>query len=215
MTCSSSLASDSTTLILDTSVLINLHACRFGEQVLAAVPNTIMVSEFVVRELRHETSHANGESRFILGLIEDGIASVVQLDDRGYRVYETLICGPGSLDDGEAATIAAAWALGFVPVIDERKGRARARTLINGKIAAWSLDLLVHPCVQKELGNSGCAEAVYLALREGRMRIDEERCDAVVNLIGIERALECSSLPSFKTRRKTWERQQVWVRGAS
>jgi predicted nucleic acid-binding protein len=198
-----------TTLVLDTSVLINLHACRFGEQVLAAIPNTIVVSELVVRELGHETSHANGESQFILGLIKNGIAKVVQLDDRGYQIYETLIRGHGSLDDGEAATIATASTLGFIPVIDERKGRARVKTLMNGKIAAWSLDLLVHPCVQKELGNGGYAEAVYLALREGRMRIDEERCDAVVNLIGIERALECSSLPSFKTRRKVWEREYI------
>ena len=204
MTCSSSLAEDLTPLVLDTSVLINLHACSNGERILAAIPNKILVPEIVVRELDHETSHSNGENQFIRQLISQAIVKVVQLDDKGYQQYETLVCSPGSLDDGEAATIAAASALGFIPVIDERKGRARAETIINGKTVAWSLDLLVHPNVQAGLPNGEYIEAIYLALRDGRMRIDEDRCDVVVQLIGVERALDCTSLPGFKTRRSRW-----------
>ncbi len=75
---------------------------------------------------------------------------------------------------------------------------------MNGKAPAWSLDILVHPAVQSGLVGDGYIEAVYLALREGRMRIDEERCDAVVQLIGFERAITCNSLPGFKKRRSSW-----------
>lgn len=205
MTCSSCLVDDLTPLILDTSVLINLNACSYGEQILAAIPNKVFVSDFVIRELSHETSHSNGENQLVLRLISQAIVTVVQLDGDGYAIFEKLICSPGSLDDGEAATIAAAAISGYIPVIDERKGRARTRTLGDVKIAAWSLDLLLHPAFQAELPKDEYITAIYLALRGGRMRIDEERCDSVVGLIGIERALQCTSLPTFKTRMKPWK----------
>lgn len=204
MTCLSSLSDTLTPLVPDTSVLINLHACTFGEQVLRAIPNDIVLPETVVAELNHETSHANGENGFIQRLIAENVVKVVQMDDAAARLFETMIRSPGSLDDGEAATIAVAVSQGFRPVVDERKGRARAQDLMNGQAPAWSLDLLVHPAVQSALVGDGYIEAVYLALREGRMRIDEERCDAVVQLIGIERAKDCTSLPGFKARRKSW-----------
>lgn len=212
MTCSSCLADDLTPLILDTSVLINLSACSYGEQILATIPNEILVSDVVVQELGHETSHSNGENQFIRNLISQEIVTVVQLDNSGYAIFEKLICSPGSLDDGEAATIAAAAISGAIPVIDERKGRARTKTLADVKTAAWSLDLLVHPTVQAKLPDGEYVAALYYALRDGRMRIDEERCDAVVKLIGIERALQCISLPGFKTRRKTWK-EALWASG--
>lgn len=204
MTCLSSLSDTLTPLVPDTSVLINLHACTFGEQILRAIPNEIILPDRVVVELNHETSHANGENGFIQRLITQEVVKVVQLDDRGYQIYESLIRGPGSLDDGEAATIALAVAQSFMPVVDERKGRARAKALMNGQAPAWSLDLLVHPAVQSGLSHGGYIEAVYLALREGRMRIDKDRCNAVIELIGIERAIDCESLPGFTARRASW-----------
>lgn len=205
MTCLSSLTDDLTTpLVPDTSVLINLHACSFGEQILRAIPNDIVVPEIVVRELENETSYANGENGFIERLIVAKVVKVLELNDSANDVFETLISGSGSLDDGEAATIAVAAASGFRPVIDERKGRARAGDLMNGQAIAWSLDLLVHPAVQAALPNHGHIEAVHLALREGRMRIDEDRCEAVATLIGLERALNCASLPNYKVRKQRW-----------
>ncbi|WP_230079799.1 hypothetical protein [Alteripontixanthobacter maritimus] len=185
-------------------MLINLNACTFGEQVLRAIPNDIILTETVVEELNHETSYANGENGFIQRLISENVVKVVEMDDAAVRLFEMMISSPGSLDDGEAATIGVAVSQGFLPIIDERKGRARAQSLMNGQAPAWSLDLLVHPAAQSELVGDGYIEAVYLALRKGRMRIDEERCDAVVQLIGIERAITCSSLPGFKERREFW-----------
>jgi predicted nucleic acid-binding protein len=204
MTCLSSLSDTLTPLVPDTSVLINLHACTFGEQVIRAIPNNIILPERVVAELNHETSHVNGENGFIQQLIRENVVKVVEMDDSAACLFETMIRSPDSLDDGEAATIAVAVSQGFLPVIDERKGRVRAESLMNGRAPAWSLDLLVHPAVQSGLTSDGYIEAVYLALREGRMRIDEERCDAVVQLIGIERAKDCNSLPGFKARRLSW-----------
>lgn len=207
MTCSSSLSDTLAPVVPDTSVLINLHACSLGEQVLRSIPNEIVVPDIVVAELDNETSYANGENGFIRNLVSQGLIKVARMDDAAYRIFETLIASPGSLDDGEAATIAVAATQGLVAVIDERKGRARAEALMNGQSPAWSLDLLVHPAVQAGLPDGAYVEAVYMALSEGRMRIDEERCDAVVALIGVKRAMRCTSLPGFRLRRQTWASQ--------
>ena len=69
MSCSSSLSDITNPLVLDTSVLINLHACKYGERILAAIPNDILVPEIVAGELEHETSRRNGEHDFLYSLV--------------------------------------------------------------------------------------------------------------------------------------------------
>jgi predicted nucleic acid-binding protein len=208
MICLSSLADDTSPLVLDTSVLINLHACSFGEQVLSALPNDVAVPDIVVRELQHETSRTNGEHQFLGALIAENKVDVITLDDAGWSLYETLITTAPSLGDGEAATIAVAVANARKPVIDDSKGRKRFEAFDGDKGVAWSLDVLTHPVVQHELGGDAAVEAVYLALREGRMRVDEGRCEEVVSLIGVERALKCTSLPGYKSRRDLWQKSK-------
>lgn len=59
MTYLSSLIEDASPLVLDTSVLINLHASTYGARILAALPNHALVPSIVATELAHETSKAN------------------------------------------------------------------------------------------------------------------------------------------------------------
>lgn len=198
MTFSSSLADDRRPLVLDTSVLINLHACTYGERVLTAIANDIVIPDIVAGELEHETSRKNGDQSFLHGLISRGKVTVIGMTDAEYELFATLSGGSPSLDDGEAATIAITVCRGFRAVVDERKGRARAAALMNGEEPGWSLDLLRHPSVVRSLGARPAADVVYLALRHGRMRIPAEYGDEVVGLIGRERAIECSCLPNFK-----------------
>lgn len=205
MICSSSLADDLSALILDTSVIINLHACSIGDQIIAAIPNDIAVPDIVVQELQHETGRANGEHRFLQDLIALKRVRSLPLSDAAWLVFERLTTATSSLGDGEAATIALAATSGFRPVIDDVKGRKAAELLIRGIAPAWSLDVLLHPEVRNEVGVSASHDAIYNALRIGRMRIDDERCDAVVELIGVERAITCTSLPGYKVRREAWK----------
>ncbi|MGE3702815.1 MAG: PIN domain-containing protein [Hyphomicrobiaceae bacterium] len=198
MTFSSSLANDRRPLVLDTSVLINLHACTYGKRVLTAITNEIVVSDIVAGELEHETSRKNGEYIFLRDLIARSKVTIVGMTDAEYEIFATLSGGSPSLDDGEAATIAIAAGRGFRAVIDERKGRARAVQLLDDEEPGWSLDVLRHPRVVQSLGEHLAAEALFLALRDGRMRIPAESDNEVVGLIGRVRALECSSLPNFK-----------------
>lgn len=205
MTFLSSLIENSSTLVLDTSVMINLHASTYGERILDALPNNIVVPDVVIHELEHESRarNGNGELAFVNGLLARGKAEMVSLDDRSFEVFGRLISQTPSLGDGEAATIAVADSVGHLPVIDDGKGRTTA-ALISGQSPLWSLDLLLHPKTSEALTSASITEAVFLALSEGRMRIDAARCDDVVSMIGTHRALQCPSLPGFKWRKKIW-----------
>lgn len=205
MTSSSSLDNKPDPLILDTSVLINLHASARGTEILTALPNHVVVPELVAAELEHETSKENGEHRFIQALANGGVVELSALTDSESALYERLVTGGNSLGDGEAATIAMAAARNHIAVVDERRGRKQAGRLVPAGNTAWSIDLILHPIVAKGIGREAQIEAVYLALRDGRMRVHEDHCDQVVDIIGAHRALNCPSLPGYRHRRHSWK----------
>lgn len=197
---SSSLVNIAVPLVLDTSVLINLFACKSGDRIVAAIPNEILIPQVVAGELEREANRGNGECSFLHALVECGIASLVNLTDAEYEIFHQLTSTSPSLDDGEAATIAIAASRCFVPVIDERRGRSRASTLTKAPVLGWSLDLFRHPAAIAALGHPSAVEALYLALRHGRMRIPSESADGVIEIIGTERARHCSCLPGYRER---------------
>ena len=131
-------------MVLDTSVLINLHASTFGERILRIIPNDLAVPREVIRELEHETSKVNGEHNFLQRLIAQGRLEPLHMNDQAFDIFEELIkCRP-SLGDGEAATIAISAVDNLLPVMDDGKGRSRATALVSPKTPAWSLDLFLH-----------------------------------------------------------------------
>ncbi|WP_211254028.1 DNA-binding protein [Paraburkholderia nodosa] len=186
--------------VLDTSVLINLHACKYGERILSAIPNDILVPEIVAGELEHERSRKNGEYNFLQALVADRIVTVAGLTDAEELIFQELTSTSPSLDDGEAATIAIAASRQLRPVIDERRGRTRAGALLPTLLPHWSLDLLRHPTVIATLGVQNAVDALYHALRDGRMRIPLESADDVIALIGVGRSRDCTCLPGYRER---------------
>jgi len=200
MSCSSSLINNLRPLVLDTSVLINLRACTHGKRILTAIPNDILVPEIVAGELEHETSRRNGEHSFLHSLVTSGTVTLADLTDEEYEIFHLLTSRSPTLGDGEAATIAISVTRRLFPVIDEKRGRARAITLMETREPAWSLDLLRHPLVTALLGDQAAAEALYLALRDGRMRIPSGSADYVIALIGMGRAIDCTCLPDYRER---------------
>ena len=191
-------------LVLDTSVLINLHASRQGMRILGALPNPALVPEEAAAELQCDTGRARAACQFVRGLEERGAARIVAMDEVERARYDRLVSGPVSLEAGESATIAIASGRNGVPVIDERKGRLVAREHC-ADAPRWSLELFLHPMVAAALGADAVA-ALHSALRDGRMRVAKEHCDRVVRRIGVRRALECRSLPGYKSRRHEWRR---------
>ena len=194
-----------TPLVIDTSVLINLHASRYGDRIVDALPNDILVPEIVASELQHDARRTKGKQQFIQDLVAENNVCLVAMNELEYRLFGRLVSGRPSLGDGESATIAISVCRGYLPIIDERKGRHQAHAHLEGKRPGWSLCLFRHPRVVAAIGAKQAAEALYLALRDGRMRIHEDHCEQVVSLIGVQRALECNSLPGYKVRRIQWQ----------
>lgn len=81
MTYSNSLSDDTVPLVLDTSVLINLHASRCGIDILTSIPNPIVVANIVAGELENETSRRNGEEAFLRALSAAGHVTLVDLSN--------------------------------------------------------------------------------------------------------------------------------------
>lgn len=185
-------------LIVDTSVIINLRASRVGDEIIKALPNDLLISDVVLRELRHPTSRESGEAAFVDGLIGRGLLEVVEMLEDELEAFVRLVSEHRSLGDGEAATIACAAKRGLDAALDDRKGRDVARGLDASIGLVWTVDLLLAAQVMRSLGIEECIDAVFLALRDGRMRIHEHYLDRVMDLIGVERARECRSLPGYR-----------------
>ena len=198
MTHSSSLVDDFRPFVFDTSVLINLYACTYGERILAALSNAIIVPQAVAGELEHETSRKNGECRFLQSLLALGRATLGKMTDKENMLFANLVSGSRSLGDGEAATIAIAANRQLFPLLDDRKARALAIHALSGQEPGWSLDLFRHSSVTTALGDTTAINALYLALRDGKMRIPVESTEHVIGLLGIERARKCTCLPDYR-----------------
>ena len=207
VTYSNSLINNLSPLVLDTSVLINLHTSEYGSKILKHLPNEIVIPKIVKLELERDLDKSESERDFIDDLTAAGEARLVDLTRLEYEeVFGKLVSESPSLGDGEAATIAISVGRSYLPVIDERKGRTRARELLSGTEAGWSLDLFLHSSVIAALGMNVVIDALYFALRYGRMRVHEDHCDQIVDLIGVSRALNCPSLPGFKHRSGKWRK---------
>ena len=102
----------------------------------------------------------------------------------------------GGLDDGEAATIAVTLEHfdRASAIIDEKKAarifsaRAGSRQLVD------SVTLLAHLPLRSGISESELADALFSALRFARMRVPQEALQWVVDLIGEERARQCTSI---------------------
>jgi predicted nucleic acid-binding protein len=186
-------------LIIDTSVVINLHWCTYGAEILSAIPNKVAVAEIVAAELDNERSRKTGEHGFLDSLVNAGTVEIANLTEEEYKVYWELVSGSPSLDDGEAATVAVAASRNLFAIIDDKKGRKGALSRTKEE-AGSSLDLFRHTAVLANLGNMHALEALFRSLRDARMRIATERAEEVIALIGIDRAKECKSLPKYKER---------------
>lgn len=182
-------------LVADTSVLINLCATGSFEELLAALPGVLMIVEEVLREF--EAGQEKGATRAgdFSAWAERGMLTVAALNEIGLRHFDHLTDKP-SLGDGEAAVIACALERGGTAVIDESKGLRICRERFPHLPTASTMDLLTCRQAATALGREGQAQAVYNALRLGRMRVPEEYHEKTLALIGRKRARQCLSLPA-------------------
>ncbi len=167
-------------------------------RILAAIPNDIIVPQVVATELEHETSRKKGEHGFLNDLIAGGKVTLGEMSDEENKLFVNFISGSPSLDDGEAATIAIGAKCQFLPLLDDRKGRAQAIHVLRGREPGWPIDLFRHTSIIPALGNTIAIEALYLALLNGRMRVPVESTEHIIELLGRERAKNCTCLPNYR-----------------
>lgn len=185
------------TVIADASAAISITASAYAAQILRAIPNRLIVSDVVVSELESgiRRGHANAEQ--LHDLIDSGLVEIETMGAVAALHFEELVVGPArnTLDDGEAATIASALELGAVPLIDESKARRICAQRYPNLLLGCTTDVFLHPAVGNALGDLELAAAVLNALQKSRMRVLEHHLAWVVNLIGLENAASCTSLP--------------------
>jgi predicted nucleic acid-binding protein len=185
-------------LVADASVAINLNASGSAQEIIAALPERIIIIDIVVDELEDGRRKGRRDADGVRRLVADGLVEVKSLGQAGLRHLEGLVVGSArdTLDDGEAATIAYAVETGAVVVIDERKAIRICAGQFPKLGRRSTVDIFAHSEVQRALGQRRLADAVFNSLQSARMHVLPHRIKWVVDLIGSERAANCLSLPS-------------------
>lgn len=183
-------------LVADASTVINLVATGYAPTILAALPNPIVVVDIIPGELDTGRSRGRPHADRFQDMVAAGNIAIVTLGETGWQHFEMLVAGAASetLDDGEAATIAYAAEQGAVVILDEKKGTRICAARFPTMCFISTLDVLLHPKVREALGADALADAVFAALRDARMAVFPCHRDEVLQLIGPERAVRCSSL---------------------
>ncbi len=184
-------------LIADTSVVINLNATGCAETLLRALPHRVAVVDVVVDEIKGGLRKGRQDAARLAQLIDAGLIEVVTLGPQGLLHFESLVIGAsgGTLDDGEAATIAFAVENSARALVEERKARRLAADQYASVPLGCTVDLLKHAHVERALGSAGIADALHNALTHARMRVLPHHIAWVVGIIGDERVAACPCLP--------------------
>ena len=197
MNSSSFPVNPSVPVVTDASVMINLNATASAAAIIDAFPNPFFVTANVRQELSMGESHGHRCGEKLEALISQGLLELAELGLGDDLVYRSLVEGvvEGTLDDGEAATIAYAVGHDSLALIDERKARRICAARFPSLLFASTVEMLLHPLVAERLGEPGQSEAIFLALRDARMHVPHHALQEVIERIGEEAAAECPSLP--------------------
>lgn len=185
------------TVVCDASTVINLNATGCAVAILKAVPNPFVITDIVLDELKQDIRSNRNDAALVADLQKVGLIRVVSLDESASAHLEPLVAGRtiDTLDDGEAATIAFAAALGAIPIIDERKANRICKERYPALLLGCTVDILAHEATLATLGKAALSEAVVNALQQARMRILPQHLSWAVDLIG-PRVKACPSLPA-------------------
>jgi predicted nucleic acid-binding protein len=190
----------SSVLVADTSVAINLNASGCASAILRALPYAMVIVDVVISELESGREKGRKDAELTAALIAAKQLERISLGNLGLRHFEDLVVGLAAetLDDGEAATLAAALERRAVALIDEKKAARIAGERFPNLRLASTLDIFAHATVCAALGPEVLEGAVFRALTEARMQVPKSHIEWVYELIGVEKASMCPSLPRLR-----------------
>ena len=133
--------------VADASAVINLNATGCAREIVAALPNRVVVVDIVPEELERGRERDRKDADLLHGLVAAGAIEIVRLDETALGYFEGFVVGSAAdtLDDGEAATIAYALAEGTIPLIDERKATRLCAERHPALRVGCTVDLFAHP----------------------------------------------------------------------
>jgi len=184
-------------LVLDASVVVNLNATGFADRVLDAVPVGVFIPDPVVRELQRGIKMGHSDATDLNALLTKGLVKTLKVPVAAQTEYIALVSGSStsSLGDGEAATIASAFATGAWASLDERKARKICAERYPSIKVASTVDILSHPNVVSSLTKTELSTALLAALEVAHMQVHKHQIDWVINQIPFDRIENCISLP--------------------
>ncbi len=195
----SSLTESGRILVLDASVIINMNATGCSEAILGCFPGKVVVTTNVAVELAHGRRNGHLDAELLDRLVSQGLVALHHLGPPAEPHYESLISGSArnTLDDGEAATIALAYEVGGVAMIDERKAHRICAERYPSLVVMPSIRLLLDPSVAEILGVARQIQAIKNALELARMRVPQEIIADLQALIGTDEMRRYPSLPRY------------------
>jgi len=196
MTFSSCLTEETSGLVLDASVIINLLATGHASSILQALPVVPIVTDNVLGEIRNGAINGRPELAKLTELIDHQILRVAELNAPALESFFSIVSGPASqsLGDGEAATLAYAHHGSLIAAIDERKATRVAQERFGQLRLATTVDIFAFDQVSQRLGPELLPAVVLDALRLARMQVWDYQFDWVVQQIGASNVQTCPSL---------------------
>ena len=195
--------SDQGPFVLDASAAINLLATGVAPRLMPLL-GAFVIERRAFLEVRRHPVVGHDHKAELSNLINGGHLAIQDLGSDGRDIFFDLTTDDtaGGLDDGEAATIALAITgakLG-VPVLDDRKAINLLARRWPGCLPRHTVDLLSDRRVESSMTKIELAEAVHMALIHARMRVPALSIPWIVDLIGYERAIQCSSLGRIQSK---------------
>ncbi len=196
MTFSSCLTDRNSILVLDASVIINLLATNYASTILNAIPNPIIVTDNVIREIELCAVNGRVEHKKLSELIHNKILNRVELSGIALEHFFDLVSGSAaaSLGDGEAATLALAHSNGFTAAIDEKKATKISSQRFETLKLISTVDILSYEPVRISIGDRILSNATLQALKYARMQVRDSQFDWIESMIGCENVGLCPSL---------------------
>lgn len=183
-------------LVADAGFWINIAAIERPGELLQPLRQPVIVPDVALEELKRGKSTDRQSAGVVEALMSSGHAKLETLPSSGLTTYAALVAGPAAatLDDGEAATLALANALGGVAIIDEQKARRLSPIYFPELQLIFTIEVLLSPTIEEAVGRIRVSDAVFAALDISRMRIPAELVASVTEVIGDDRACLCHSL---------------------
>lgn len=171
--------------VLDASVIINLLGTKEPVAVLYALGHKCLIEQRTLREVCKHPVPGLLVEPVLAELITRDLLEEVRMTDDEYEVYLGYVSPPlgTRLDVGESAALAVA-GRGACVVIDERRARRRAATVVPNIIVVSTLQLVLTSAHRAGWGAARAKNLVEQAIQHSRMSTPKEESVLLASLLG-------------------------------